>query len=34
MKNNKLKYGASIFDFDETVGLSENVIYDYMANNP
>ena len=24
-----LKYGASVFDFDETVGLSENVIYAY-----
>jgi len=24
---NKLTYGASVFDFDETVGFSDNVIY-------
>ena len=33
MKNNKLTYGASVFDFDETVGLSENVIYAALTNN-
>tara|TARA_R100001443_G_scaffold97919_1_gene104861 strand:+ start:580 stop:1122 length:543 start_codon:yes stop_codon:yes gene_type:complete len=26
MKNNKITYGASVFDFDETVGFSDNVI--------
>ena len=26
MKNNKLTYGASVFDFDETVGFSNNVV--------
>ena len=26
MKNNKLTYGASVFDFDETVGFSDNVV--------
>jgi len=26
MNNNKLTYGASVFDFDETVGFSDNVI--------
>jgi len=26
MKNNKLIYGASVFDFDETVGFSDNVV--------
>lgn len=26
MKNNKLIYGASVFDFDETVGFSNNVV--------
>tara|TARA_R110002051_G_scaffold121810_1_gene194893 strand:- start:552 stop:1103 length:552 start_codon:yes stop_codon:yes gene_type:complete len=25
----KLTYGASVFDFDETVGFSENVVYAY-----
>tara|TARA_R110000765_G_C18635514_1_gene573523 strand:+ start:56 stop:601 length:546 start_codon:yes stop_codon:yes gene_type:complete len=25
--NNKITYGASIFDFDETVGFSDNVVY-------
>ena len=24
---NKITYGASVFDFDETVGFSDNVIY-------
>ena len=27
MSNNKLTYGASVFDFDETVGYSDNVVY-------
>ena len=27
MNNNKLTYGASVFDFDETVGFSDNVVY-------
>ena len=27
MKKNKLIYGASVFDFDETVGFSDNVVY-------
>ena len=26
MKNNKLTYGASVFDFDETVGYSNNFV--------
>ena len=26
MNNNKLTYGASVFDFDETVGFSNNII--------
>jgi len=26
MKKNKLIYGASVFDFDETVGFSDNVV--------
>ena len=26
MNNNKLTYGASVFDFDETVGFSDNVV--------
>ena len=25
--NNKITYGASVFDFDETVGLSNNVVW-------
>ena len=27
MNNNKLIYGASVFDFDETVGYSNNFVY-------
>ena len=27
MEDNKLTYGASVFDFDETVGFSNNVVY-------
>ena len=27
MSNNKLTYGASVFDFDETVGYSNNVVF-------
>jgi hypothetical protein len=27
MSKNKLTYGASVFDFDETIGFSDNVVY-------
>ena len=31
--SNKLTYGASVFDFDETVGFSENVVYASKNDN-
>ena len=31
--NNKLTYGASVFDFDETVGFSDNVVYATKDDN-
>jgi hypothetical protein len=29
---NKITHGASIFDFDETVGFSNNVVYAHLGN--